>query len=51
MSRAAKELAGLRKRVGHTCPICGKQFEAIKKAVYCSNACRQKAKYWRQKNK
>lgn len=49
MSKAARELADLRKKVGHTCPVCGKQFTAIKKAVYCSNACRQKAKYRRGK--
>lgn len=49
MSKAASELAGLRKRVSHTCPICGVRFEAIKSAIYCSNACRQRAKYQRSK--
>jgi predicted nucleic acid-binding Zn ribbon protein len=33
--------------VRHTCAVCGKVFNGIKKAVYCSNACRQKAKYRR----
>ena len=28
----------------HVCPQCRRDFEAIGKAVYCSNACRQKAK-------
>lgn len=49
MSRAARQLAGLRKKVGHTCPVCGKRFEAIKTAKYCSEACKQKAKYRRRK--
>jgi hypothetical protein len=30
--------------------VCGKTFEAIKTARYCSNACRQKAKYRRKKD-
>lgn len=33
----------------HTCLECGKTFIAPKKAKYCSNACRQRAKYARKK--
>jgi len=45
----ASELAAQRRRVSHTCPVCGATFTAIKTARYCSNACRQKAKYRRGK--
>jgi len=48
MSEAARELAAQRKRIDHDCPVCGATFRAIKTAVYCSNACRQKAKYQRK---
>jgi len=43
-------LAALRGRHWHNCLICGKRFSGIKTAVYCSNACRQKAKYKRSKH-
>jgi hypothetical protein len=46
----ASELAGQRRRIGHTCPVCGKSFVALKTAVYCGNPCRQKAKYQRGKS-
>ena len=49
LSKPAQALAGLRKKVGHVCPICEKRFKAIKTAKYCSNACRQRAKYQRGK--
>jgi ribosomal protein L34E len=42
-------LASMRRRTWHKCAICGKRFGGISKAVYCSNACRQKAKYQRAK--
>lgn len=48
-SEAAALLSAQRKRIDKVCPQCGKQFKAIKTAVYCSNACRQRAKYARQK--
>ena len=35
------QLSALRKRVKHKCPICGKEFEGIQKAKYCSGKCRQ----------
>lgn len=47
MTNPASDLAKLRKRVDHLCPICGVTFKAIKTAKFCSNACRQKAKYQR----
>lgn len=31
-----------------TCLQCGKEFEARSHARYCSNACRQRAKYRRK---
>jgi predicted nucleic acid-binding Zn ribbon protein len=51
MSRPAKALAALRRRHRKNCAVCGKGFTAIKTARYCSNACRQKAKYRRSKQK
>jgi hypothetical protein len=31
--------------------VCGKGFKAIATARYCSNACRQRAKYKRNKER
>jgi len=44
-------LAAMRRTTWHYCaePSCGKRFSGIKKAKFCSNACRQKAKYQRAK--
>jgi predicted nucleic acid-binding Zn ribbon protein len=50
VSRPARALAALRRRHRKNCAVCGKGFTAIKTARYCSNACRQKAKYERAKN-
>ena len=41
-------LASLRGRQWHFCKSCGKRFAAIKTAIFCSNRCRQKAKYVKQ---
>jgi len=49
MTNPAAALNALRRRVDHICPVCEKGFKAIKKAVYCSEACKQKAKYKRSK--
>ena len=40
-------LASLRGTHWHYCaePSCGKRFSGIKQAKFCSNACRQRAKY------
>ena len=51
MSKKASELAGMRKQVKHECVVCHNEFEGIKQAKYCSNACRQKAKHGREKSK
>jgi hypothetical protein len=44
-------LAAMRRTMWHYCaePSCGKRFSGIAKAKFCSNACRQKAKYQRSK--
>lgn len=40
-------LAAMRRTTWHYCaePSCGKRFSGIAKALFCSNACRQRAKY------
>ena len=38
-------LASLRRTSWHACLSCGKRFSGIKTAKFCSNACRQRAKY------
>ena len=43
MTPGAK-LAAMRRKLAHVCPICETRFKGIAKAIYCSNACRQKAK-------
>lgn len=48
-SEAAAFLSSQRRRVKHKCIQCGKKFKALSTAKYCSNACRQRAKYARQK--
>lgn len=50
-SEPGKDLASLRLRVLHTCPHCQNEFTGIKKAKYCSERCRQAAKYARTKEK
>jgi hypothetical protein len=42
-------LAALRRTSWHQCLSCGKRFSGISTAKFCSNACRQKAKYKRVK--
>lgn len=39
----------LRRRERKTCPVCERTFEAIRKARYCSAACKAKAYYWRNR--
>lgn len=48
-SKIAAALSAMRKTHWHYCAVCNKRFSGIAKAVYCSNACRQKAKYARKK--
>jgi hypothetical protein len=51
MSDAARALAALRRRHRKACAVCGKGFKAIATARYCSNACKQRAKYQRNKER
>jgi hypothetical protein len=48
-THAGKELAAQRKRVKKNCAVCDREIVALKQAKYCSNRCRQRAKYLRQK--
>lgn len=43
-SEVSRHRAAGRKLIEHICPVCGETFKGIKIAVYCSAACRQKAK-------
>lgn len=45
---AGKALAAKRRVVGHTCLQCDDKFMGIAIAIYCSNRCRQRAKYQRK---
>ena len=47
----ASELASQRRRIPHTCAVCGKPFTGIRTARYCSASCQQKAKRARAKGK
>ena len=49
--RPGAALAALRGKHWHYCaePSCEKRFSGIKTAKFCSNACRQRAKYTKQK--
>ena len=38
-----RRFAARRNRTEHTCPECGRQFEGLERAVYCSNTCNQRA--------
>ncbi len=44
------QLSAQRKRVEKVCSSCNTVFQGVKIAKYCSNKCRQKAKYIRGKN-
>lgn len=43
----AQKMFQLRKIIAHTCAVCGIEFQALKTAKFCSNRCRQAAKYQR----
>lgn len=49
MTTPGQDFVALRRRISHTCPICGQVFTAYTTAMYCSNKCRQAAKYARAK--
>jgi hypothetical protein len=42
-SSIGRQLASLRQRVTHVCPVCGQKFEGTKRRVYCSVACKLKS--------
>ena len=44
-------LAAQRRTSWHACLSCGKRFSGIKTAKFCSNACRQRAKYAKHKER
>lgn len=46
---AGSELVAMRRKHQHTCAICGKEFEALIHALYCSTPCKRRAKYLRDK--
>ncbi len=48
-SKAGAALVALRRKSQKVCAVCGKTFSGIATAVYCSNACRQRAKYRRSR--
>lgn len=48
-SEAASILSAQRKTEVITCVVCGTKVKKLVGAKYCNNACRQKAKYARQK--
>jgi hypothetical protein len=50
-SKIGAALNALRETHWHYCaePSCGKRFSGIKLAKFCSNACRQRAKYTKAK--
>lgn len=46
--QAGAALAAMRTVVTHLCAECSWEFKGIVRAKYCSNACRQRAKYKRR---
>lgn len=48
-SEAGKRLSDARPKREQPCAVCGKVFITMGRGTYCSNACRQKAKYARNK--
>jgi hypothetical protein len=48
---AGRALAALRPIERRTCVVCGAEREAYPQMRYCSNRCRQRAKYLRMKER
>lgn len=46
-SEAGKQLAAARPPKTKHCAVCGKEFVTVGRGVYCSEACKQRAKYVR----
>jgi predicted nucleic acid-binding Zn ribbon protein len=51
MTTPGHDLGALRRRISHTCPVCGQEFTGLVTARTCSNKCRQALKYRRLKAK
>lgn len=49
MTNPGRDLAKLRKKVSHTCPMCGEAFTGYTNAKHCSPRCRQRARRDRMK--
>lgn len=45
------ELAALRETERKQCAVCGTEIEGLKSKKYCSESCKQKAKYLRKQGK
>jgi len=50
MMNNAAQLASMRLQLLKQCDVCHAEFKAIKIARYCSEKCRQRAKYLRKKS-
>jgi predicted nucleic acid-binding Zn ribbon protein len=51
VGEAARQLASQRRQVVGKCTVCGQPFTGTTKRRYCSEACRVRAHYWRQREK
>ena len=49
MTSPGRALVALRRKVSHSCAVCGKAFRGYVNARYCSDACRWRAAYERRK--
>ena len=50
-SDAGRQLAAARPVKAKQCAVCGTLFTTVGRGVYCSESCRQRAKYLRNKAK
>lgn len=48
-SDAARQLAAARAPKAKQCAVCGKDFVTVGRGLYCSNRCKQRAKYERNR--
>lgn len=48
MDNPAAQLAALRRLSTKVCPHCGREFEGLKVATYCSRPCYRAAKHQRR---
>jgi hypothetical protein len=47
----ARAVAARRQQIAGVCAVCGATFYGLKRRLYCSHACAQRAFYARQRNK